>query len=381
MSVLSAIWSALSYLAPFVFVLSIVVFFHELGHFLVGRWCGVKVDAFSLGFGPELFAFTDRKGTRWRLAALPLGGYVKFHGDANGASMTDDEAVEKMGPSERSITFFGQPVHKRAAIVAAGPIANLVLAVVIFAGAFYVYGRGVLLPRIDAVQAGSAAEIAGFKAGDLVLSIGGNAVESFNDLQRAVSIAEGPMTFRVERGGRELDISATPRRTEITTPFGKTRTGVLGISASGAPENWSHKSYGLIESVELGFSETWFVIERTGAYVVGLFAGHESADQLSGPIRIAEVSGEMAKIGFSALMNLAAILSISIGILNLLPVPLLDGGHLMYYAYEAVRGRALNQKVQEFGFRIGMTLVGALMIFATYNDVARLARQWLNLGG
>jgi len=156
---------------------------------------------------------------------------------------------------------------------------------------------------------------------------------------------------------------------------------VLGISASGAPENWSHKSYGLIESVELGFSETWFVIERTGAYVVGLFVGHESADQLSGPIRIAEVSGEMAKIGFSALMNLAAILSISIGILNLLPVPLLDGGHLMYYAYEAVRGRALNQKVQEFGFRIGMTLVGALMIFATYNDVARLARQWLNLGG
>lgn len=380
MSVFTAIWSALSYLVPFVFVLSVVVFFHELGHFLVGRWCGVKVDAFSLGFGPELFAFTDSKGTRWRLAALPLGGYVKFHGDANGASMTDDEAADKMSAAERSVTFFGQPVRKRAAIVAAGPIANLILAVVIFAGAFYVYGRGVLLPRIDAVQAGSAAEIAGFKPGDLVLSIGGAQVESFNDLQRAVSIADGPLNFRVERGGRELDISATPRRTEINTPFGKTRTGVLGISASGAPENWSHKSYGLIESVELGFSETWFVIERTGAYVAGLFAGSESTDQLSGPIRIAEVSGEMAKIGFSALLNLAAILSISIGILNLLPVPLLDGGHLMYYAYEAVRGRALNQKVQEFGFRIGMTLVGALMIFATYNDVARLARQWFNLG-
>jgi regulator of sigma E protease len=380
MSVLAALWSTLSYLVPFVFVLSVVVFFHELGHFLVGRWCGVKVDAFSLGFGPELFAFTDSKGTRWRLAALPLGGYVKFHGDANGASMTDDEAAEKMSASERSITFFGQPVRKRAAIVAAGPIANLLLAVVIFAGTFYAYGRGVLLPRIDAVQAGSPAEIAGFKSGDLVLSIGGKTVESFNDLQRVVSIAEGPLTFRVQRAGREFEISATPRRTEINTPFGKTRTGVLGISASGAAENWSHKSYGLVESVELGFSETWFVIERTGAYLVGLIAGHESADQLSGPIRIAEVSGEMARIGFSALLNLAAILSISIGILNLLPVPLLDGGHLMYYAYEAVRGRALNQRVQEFGFRIGMTLVGALMIFATYNDIARIARNWLNLG-
>ena len=380
MAVLSAIWSMLSYLVPFVFVLSVVVFFHELGHFLVGRWCGVKVDAFSLGFGPELASYTDRKGTRWRLAALPLGGYVKFHGDANGASMTDDEAASAMSASERSVTFFGQPVAKRAAIVAAGPIANLILAVVIFAGAFYAYGRGVLLPRIDTVQAGSPAEMAGFRPGDMVLSIGGKAVESFNDLQRAVSVAEGPLVFRVDRGGRELDLSATPRRTEINTPFGKTRTGVLGISASGAPENWSHKNYGLLESIELGFSETWFVIERTGSYLVGLFAGQESADQLSGPIRIAEVSGEMAKIGFSALLNLAAILSISIGILNLLPVPLLDGGHLMYYAYEAVRGRALNQKVQEFGFRIGMTLVGALMIFATYNDIARIARQWFNPG-
>lgn len=380
MSFFAHIWSALTYLVPFIFVLSIVVFFHELGHFLVGRWCGVKVDAFSLGFGPELFAFTDRKGTRWRLAALPLGGYVKFHGDANGASMTDDEAAESMSASERSVTFFGQPVHKRAAIVAAGPIANLLLAVVIFAGTFYVYGRGVLLPRIDTVQVGSPAEIAGFKPGDLVVSVEGKAIESFNDLQRVVSTAEGALTFRVERAGREFDLVATPRRTEITTPFGKTRTAVLGISANGSPANWSHKSYTVTESVELGFSETWFVIERTGAYLGGLFTGHESTEQLSGPIRIAEVSGEMAKIGFSALMNLAAILSISIGLLNLMPVPLLDGGHLLYYAYEAVRGRALNQRVQEFGFRIGMTLVGALMIFATYNDIARIARQWLNIG-
>jgi regulator of sigma E protease len=380
MSIFAHVWSLLSYIVPFIFVLSLVVFIHELGHFLVGRWCGVKVDAFSLGFGPELFSFTDRKGTRWRIAALPLGGYVKFHGDANGASMTDDEAAETMSAAERSVTFFGQPVAKRAAIVAAGPIANFLLAIVIFAGTFYVYGRAVLLPRIDQVQAGSPAEIAGFKPGDMVISIGGKPVESFNDLQRIVSTSDGALSFRVERAGRELDLVATPRRTEINTPFGKTRAGVLGISANGANENWSHKDFGLIESAWLGVHETWFVVERTGSYLAGLVLGRESADQLSGPIRIAEVSGEMAKIGFAALLNLAAILSISVGLLNLMPVPLLDGGHLLYYAFEAVRGRALNQKVQEFGFRVGMTLVGALMVFATYNDIARIARQWFNFG-
>jgi regulator of sigma E protease len=381
MTIFTHIWSAVAYIAPFVFVLSLVVFFHELGHFLVGRWCGVKIDAFSLGFGPEIFAFVDRHGTRWRLAALPLGGYVKFHGDANGASMTDEKAVAAMSPVDRSVSFFGQTVWKRAAIVAAGPIANFILAIVIFTGIFYINGRGVLLPLVDNVAAGSAAEAAGFQPGDLILSIDHKKIDSFEDMQRAVqSASDSALTFDVDRDGKTVELVATPRRRDVVTPFGTTRVGVLGVETRGKPENFHIQHYGFIESFGRATSETWFVVARTGSYLGGLATGRESTDQLSGPIRIAEVSGEMAKIGLAALLNLVAILSISVGLLNLLPIPLLDGGHLFYYAVEAARGRAMNEKVQQFGFKIGLTLVASLMIFATYNDILRLTRQLMHWG-
>ncbi len=381
MSIFANLWSLAGYIVPFIFVLSIVVFFHELGHFLIGRLCGVKVDAFSLGFGPELAHFNDRYGTRWRLAALPLGGYVKFHGDANGASMTDDAEVANMAPEEKAVTFFAQKVWKRAAIVAAGPIANFILAIVIFTAIFSIEGRGVLIPRVDGVTAGSAAEGAGFRPGDMILSINGTKVEGFEDMQRIVQASgDVALTFLVERDGQKLELVATPRRRDVTTPFGTTRVGVLGVEATSNPANWHVQHYNLIDSSRLAVTETWFIVERTGAYLGGLLAGRESTDQLSGPIRIAEVSGEMAKIGIAALLNLAAILSISVGILNLVPIPLLDGGHLFYYAVEAARGRALPEKTQQFGYRIGLTLVAGLMIFATYNDIARLTRQWMHWG-
>jgi regulator of sigma E protease len=374
-------WSVAVYIVPFLFVLSIVVFFHELGHFLIGRWCGVQVDVFSLGFGPEIAARVDRHGTRWRLAALPLGGYVKFHGDANGASVVDDAAVRAMSPAERDVTFFGQAVWKRAAIVAAGPIANFILAIAIFTAIFFVHGRAILLPQVDGVAAGSAAEAAGFQPGDLILAIDGAKIDSFEDMQRIVQGADGtPLSFHVERAGKEVDLVATPHRREVKTPFGTSRVAVLGVESSGRAANWRTQEYGLAESAGMAAKETWFVIDRTAAYVGGLAMGRESTDQLSGPIRIAEVSGEMAKVGFAALLNLAAILSISIGILNLLPIPLLDGGHLFYYACEAVRGRALNDRTQQFGYRIGLTIVAALMIFATYNDILRLTRQIMHWG-
>lgn len=358
---------------PFVFVLSLVIFFHEMGHFIVGRLCGVKVDAFSLGFGPELFAFTDRSGTRWRLGLLPLGGYVKFHGDANGASMSDEESVAAMPASERAVTFFTQKVWKRAAIVAAGPIANFILAIVIFTGIFYIHGRGVLVPQIDKVAAYSAAAGAGFAPGDTIVSINGNKIESFEDMQRIVQASsDRPLTFVVKRDGKDVTLVATPRRREIKTPFGRAWTGVLGVEANANPANWHIQHYGVIDSVRLASGETWSIIEQTGSYIGGLLTGRESTDQLSGPISIARVSGEAAKIGFAALLNLAAVLSISIGILNLVPIPLLDGGHLFYYAIEAIRGRALNEKVQQLGFKIGLTLVAGLMILATYNDILRL---------
>jgi regulator of sigma E protease len=372
-SLVSHLGSVGGTILPFIFVLSIVIFFHEFGHFIVGRMCGVKVDAFSLGFGPELLHYTDRTGTRWRLGLLPLGGYVKFHGDANGASMSDAESIEAMPEADRALTLGAQKVWKRSAIVAAGPIANFILAIAIFTGIYAIHGRGILVPQIEKVTPYSAAAAAGFAPGDTILSINGNKVDSFEDMQRIVQTsADQLLTFVVARKGKDVTLVATPRRREVKTPFGVTRTGVLGVEASTNPANWHMQHYNLFESARLATGETWFIVRQTGAYVGGLFVGKESTDQLSGPIRIAEVSGEMAKIGFAALLNLAAVLSISIGILNLVPIPLLDGGHLLYYAIEAVRGRALNENVQQMGFKIGLTLVAGLMILATYNDILRL---------
>jgi regulator of sigma E protease len=361
--------------------LGLVVFFHELGHFLIGRWCGVKVDTFSLGFGPELFGFNDRYGTHWRVAAFPLGGYVRFHGDANGASMTDADVVAAMPPSERAVSFVAQNVWKRAAIVAAGPLANFLLAIVIFTGIFYANGRAILLPTVDGIAAGSAAEAAGFQLGDRIVSIDGFAVDSFEDMQRVVQTAsDTQLVFSVDRGGKLVELVATPQRRDVVTPFGTTRVGVLGVQSKSKPENWHVQNYDFVGSVKLAGSETWYIVERTGSYLKGLADGQESTDQLSGPIRIAEMSGAMAKLGPSYLLNLAAILSISVGMLNLFPIPLLDGGHLLYYAVEAVRGKAMTDKMQQFGFKVGLMLVTSLMVFATYNDILRLTRQWMHLG-
>lgn len=382
MAILQTLWDFSGYLIPFVAVLSGVVFFHELGHFLVGRWCGVKVEAFSIGFGPEIFAFTDRKGTRWRLALVPLGGYVKFYGDANAASMSSDEIAQTMTPEERRVSLYGQSVAKRAAIVAAGPIANFILALVIFTGIFWFTGRGELAPRIASVRAGEAAEKAGFQAGDLVVAIDGKKIESWNEMQRIVQASgDVSLTFVVERANRELTLVATPVRRDLETPFGKHRAGLLGVTASNNREDWRVREYSFGESVRESFHETWYVIERTGSYIGGLFIGRESPSQISGPIRIAEVSGEIAKISLTALINLAAILSISVGLLNLFPVPPLDGGHLLYFAVEALKGRPLSQKGQEVGFRIGLAMVLALMVFATFNDIIQVGPKLLRLFG
>jgi regulator of sigma E protease len=372
MAVFTHLWSVGGYIVPFLFVLSIVIFFHELGHFFVGRLCGVKVDTFSMGFGPEIFAFVDRKGTRWRFGALPLGGYVKFHGDANGASMSDGDEIAVMPAEERAVTFFGQKVWKRAAIVAAGPIANFILAIVIFTGIFCIHGRGILIPRVEKVAVDGAAAAAGFEPGDLIVSIDGTKINSFEDMQRIVlGSADVALSIVVERQDKQVTLVATPHTKTISTPFGTTRVAQLGIEAGHTKESWHVQRYDFFQSAQLATQETWFIVAQTGTYLGGLITGRESTDQLSGPIRIAEVSGEMAKVGLAALLNLAAVLSISIGILNLAPIPLLDGGHLVYYAIEAVRGRALTEKVQHMGFRIGLTFVVGLMILATYNDISR----------
>ena len=362
-----------SYVVPFLFVLTIVVFFHEMGHFLVGRWCGVKVDAFSLGFGKELAGFNDRHGTRWRIAAIPLGGYVKFHGDANAASAPASVDLAGMAPAERAMTFAAQPVWKRAAIVAAGPIANFLLAILIFSGSFYVSGRPILVPKVETVVADSAAARAGFQPGDVILAIDGTPINSFTDMQKVVSASSDvALHFEVQRGTTDVTLTATPERKDVHGPFGTSRIGVLGLTAAGKPEDWKTETFTAPAAVKAAVGETWFVVDRTVSYIGGLFVGRETASQISGPIRIAEVSGEVAKLGLGALLNLAAFLSVSIGFVNLLPVPLLDGGHLMYYLVEAARGRPMSERAQEIGFRFGLAIVSSLMIFATFNDLLRL---------
>ena len=363
------------YLVPFLFVLTIVVFFHELGHFLVARLCGIKVLVFSIGFGPEIVGFYDRYGTRWKISAVPLGGYVKFFGDENAASVPDREAAAGMSEAEKKVSFIHKPVGPRAAVVVAGPVANFVLAIVIFAGIFMTVGKQSTSARVDAVQPASAAQAAGFMPGDLVVAIDGTKIDDFSDMQRIVSVSAGEtLNIEVERGGVRVTLKATPQLRELKDNFGnKHRLGVLGISRSMAPGDIKTQKMGPVQAVAEGARETWFVVDRTLSYIGGVFAGREAADQLGGPIRIAQVSGEVASVGFVALIRLTAVLSISIGLLNLFPIPLLDGGHLLFYAIEAIRGRPLSERAQEVGFRIGLAIVVMLMIFATFNDILRLA--------
>ncbi len=362
------------YVVPFLFVLTIVVFFHELGHFLIARWCGIKVITFSIGFGPEIVGFNDRYGTRWKLSAVPLGGYVKFFGDENAASVPDRDAAAGMTEAEKNDSFVFKPVGSRAAVVAAGPIANFILAIAIFAGVFMTVGKQTTSARVDAIQPGSAAQTAGFQAGDLVLAINGNAIANFAEMQRVVSVSAGePISVEVERGGVHVTLKATPELKELKDNFGNVhRLGVLGISRSMAPGDIKTEKAGPLQAIVMGAQETWFVVDRTLSYIGGVFTGRESADQLGGPIRIAQVSGQVATAGFIALIHLTAVLSVSIGLLNLFPIPLLDGGHLLFYGIEAARGRPLSERAQEVGFRIGLAIVVVLMIFATFNDILHL---------
>ncbi len=369
--------SALGYIIPFLFVLTIVVFFHELGHFLVARWCGVGVKTFSVGFGPELFGFNDRKGTRWKLSAVPLGGYVRFVGDENEASAgSNQEALAELSPEERARAFAAKGVPARAAIVAAGPIANFILAIAIFTAIFTIYGREVVTPTVSGVLPGSAAEAAGFEPGDTIISIDGGQIGSFNDLQRVVSFSAGEhLTVLVKRGDREVTLDVTPELKEITDRFGnKQRVGVLGVSRSNVDgQGIVVQHYSLPQATWIATQETWFFTSRTLSYLFSVVVGRESADQLGGPIRVATVSAQVATLGIVALINLAAILSISIGLINLFPIPMLDGGHLLFFAVEAIRGKPLSERVQDIGFRIGFAAVLMLMIFATWNDIIHLS--------
>lgn len=361
----------LGYALPALFVFTVVVFFHELGHYWVGRWCNVGIEAFSIGFGGEMVGYTDKRGTRWKLCWIPLGGYVKFSGDENAASVPDNAALDAMPEEERNQTLAGKPVGQRAAVVAAGPLASFLLSVVIFAGMFVFLGKPIIPPIVSEVIEGSAAEEAGLMIDDRILSVDGAEVESFTDLQRIVTAsADRQIALLVDRDGSEVVLEAVPNRQELTDRFGNTqRVGVLGIRQSAQREDIMIKSFNPVTGVVEGVKETTFIVTRTLDYLWGIVTGRESADQLGGPIRVVNMSSQVAAISFVALLNLTAVLSASIGLINLFPIPMLDGGHLAFYAVEAVRGKPLSDRAQEYGFRAGLAVILLLFLFVNWNDI------------
>ena len=357
-------------IVAFIVAISFLVFFHELGHYLVGRWCGIRILAFSLGFGPEIVGRTDRHGTRWKLCAIPLGGYVRFYGDEDVASRPDFKGLETLPEEERARTLNGAALWKRAATVAAGPIANFLLAITIFAVIFMVYGRAVSDPVVGEVTPDSPAAAAGVQPGDVMAALDGQPIDTFDAVVRYISVRPGvPVVLTVERNGAPVDLTVVPERVETEDRFGNEmelgRIGVVGTRDSG---NFRVERYGPVAAIGQGALQSWHIVVSTYDYIVNVFAGRMKANQIGGPVRVATMAGQMASLGIVAFANFAAILSVSVGLFNLLPVPMLDGGHLMFYAIEAVRGRPLSARVQEFAFRIGLFLVLALMVFATWND-------------
>jgi len=358
-----------AYIVPFLVILTVLVFVHELGHYWVARRAGVKVEIFSIGFGPELFGWNDRAGTRWKFSIVPLGGYVKMFGDA-GAASTPGEGVDEMPPEERAVSFHHKALWQRFLIVLAGPLANFIFAVVLLAGLFAISGQPFTPAVVGEVVPGSPAAEAGFQPDDRIVAIDGQRIERFEEVQRIVALRPGQdLRIVVERDGRRVALETVPQRIQQEDALGNTQEiGRLGISRRG------------VEYVRHGpASAVWHAMRETGALTVStleavgqIIGGSRNAEELGGPIRIAQMSGQVADLGFVAVIWFMAVLSVNLGLINLFPIPMLDGGHLLFYIFEAVRGKPLGERMQEYGFRIGLALVFTLMLFVTWNDLAQL---------
>ncbi|MDH3239404.1 MAG: RIP metalloprotease RseP [Alphaproteobacteria bacterium] len=359
MDILNLVWTNG---ASFIFILTVIVFFHELGHYAIARINGVRVEAFSIGFGPELFGWTAKSGTRWKVCLLPLGGYVKMFGET--MSGAEDEEETRLTPEEEAVSFHHKRVGQRAAIVAAGPIANFILAVVVFAVLFTTHGQPFTPPEAGTIQADSAAEAAGMKPGDKFVTVDGQAIERFEDVQGIVRMAVGrELTIVVNRDGKELILKAVPKPHQI----GSDTIGLLGVSRAGP----NYIRHGPLEATYRAVQETWRLSAFTLQAVGQIIVGKRSAEGLGGPIRIAEMSGQQAELGMARVFWFLALLSINLGLINLFPIPMLDGGHLVFYGIEAIQGRAVSDRTMEYGFRIGLGLVLSLFVFVTVQDLMR----------
>jgi regulator of sigma E protease len=354
----------------FIVVLTVIVFVHEMGHYLVARWNGIAIQTFSLGFGPELLGFNDRHGTRWRVSAIPLGGYVRFVGDMNAASMPDPDAVADLPPEEQRRLFVNKNVWQRIAVVAAGPLANVLFTFIVLYGLLLGYGRYTIPPVISDITWGGVAMHAGLLPGDRIEWVDGYKVRGFEDFQRLVSTAPGhAVTIILERNGVTKTIVLVPQAVDDKDRFGNTqRIGRIGVMRDVAQADYTFYRPDPVEAIGMTGEDIRFLIDRTTSLLSDFFVGRGDVEQLGGPIKVAKVSGEVITLGLPFFINLIALISLNIGVFNLLPVPVLDGGHLLFYVIEAIRGRPLSQRAQEIGYRVGFAIVGSLMIFTLLND-------------
>ncbi|MGB8274599.1 MAG: RIP metalloprotease RseP [Alphaproteobacteria bacterium] len=365
MELLHGVWS---YLVPFVVVLTILVFVHELGHYLVARRCGVRVEVFSIGFGREMFGWTDSANTRWKVSLVPLGGYVKMFGESG--DVDESGAPRPLTSDEQRVSFHHKTLGQRAAVVSAGPIANFLFAVVVLAGLFATAGEPYTPSDVGTVTPGSAAEEGGIRPGDRIVRVGGTAIDRFEDIQRIVRDSAGiPLDFVVLRDGAEVSLVVTPRVKEETDNFGNLhRLGFVGIG--GGARQYVKRDP--VTAVWRAAHETVSLAGSTLGALGQMIIGARTTEELGGPLRIAQMSGEVAQFGLVSLAWFLAVLSINLGLINLFPIPVLDGGYLAFYAVEAIRGKPLGPKALEYGMRIGLALVVGLMVFATWNDLVHL---------
>jgi regulator of sigma E protease len=374
-ALLNGILVGIDVVVPFILVISFVIICHELGHFFAAKTVKLKIEAFSLGLGPELCGRTDASGVRWRLSAVPLGGYVRFAGDQGVASAPDPSALARMSADERRRTLPGQPLLNRAWVVIAGPLANILTAVVIFSALIYLYGVTIATPRIDEVVKGSPAEAAGFRPGDLVVRMAGRPVSNFSDIANYVATRPGDdVVFEVKRKGEQVLLTARIGLAEVETPVGRQRQGRLGVLANPDASSLRVIYPNPFQALMGGAQRSWEMVAATARFVGRMAIGKAPLDALSGPVHIAQMSGAAASAGFRTLIELTAMISLSLGVVNLLPIPMLDGGHLLLYGIEAARGRPLSQKSQLIALRIGAYVVLALIVFVTLNDLWRLFR-------